>query len=345
MRAAVPDYARNALDELPPGHRFRMFFEGWDDRFLLPETGSSAAEQVAKALRSAGRMAPPTRRLLEAVRGRQRAVAALVGACSWKGLALSPLLVGTGQPHPVENGFSFGDPYGLPLLPGSSIKGVVRRAAEELALSGSAACRGGWTLPRVWIAFGFDANAGWFRQGGAASAARDDEALATAYRNHIAALEEEELREAAPLLEPHAAAAGQPLRTFLLDLPNRPAALRAIHTRGMLVFLDAFVSPPAAGMGVDVLTPHHRTWYTEDQVPDFGPHDAESPTPVRFLVLPANSRLELHVHVGSSPVLGAEVAEAIVSALPVAVEHAATEIGFGAKTNAGYGRFALEAQR
>lgn len=47
--------------------------------------------------------------------------------------ALSPLTTGMGIEHPLENGFAFLTPYGLPYLPGSSIKGVIRNAADELA--------------------------------------------------------------------------------------------------------------------------------------------------------------------------------------------------------------------
>ena len=42
------------------------------------------------------------------------------------------MVTGTGIEHPLENGMAFMLPYGLPYLPGSSTKGVLRRAAEEL---------------------------------------------------------------------------------------------------------------------------------------------------------------------------------------------------------------------
>ncbi|MBX5460769.1 MAG: type III-B CRISPR module RAMP protein Cmr6 [Steroidobacteraceae bacterium] len=48
-------------------------------------------------------------------------------------LALSPFVSGLGNEHPLENGFAFLNPYGLPYLPGSGVKGVLRRAASELA--------------------------------------------------------------------------------------------------------------------------------------------------------------------------------------------------------------------
>lgn len=45
----------------------------------------------------------------------------------------SPFTTGLGNEHPLENGFSFLNPYGLPYLPASGVKGVVREAARQLA--------------------------------------------------------------------------------------------------------------------------------------------------------------------------------------------------------------------
>ena len=47
--------------------------------------------------------------------------------------AIAPFTTGLGNEHPLENGFSFLWPYGLPYLPGSGVKGVLRQAARELA--------------------------------------------------------------------------------------------------------------------------------------------------------------------------------------------------------------------
>ncbi|MDN5936705.1 MAG: type III-B CRISPR module RAMP protein Cmr6, partial [Nitrosospira sp.] len=48
----------------------------------------------------------------------------------------APFATGLGIEHPLENGFAFLNPYGLPYLPGSSIKGVLRQAARELQEDG-----------------------------------------------------------------------------------------------------------------------------------------------------------------------------------------------------------------
>lgn len=62
--------------------------------------------------------------------------------------SIAPFTTGLGNEHPLENGFAFLNPYGLPYLPGSGVKGVIRQAARELA-SGDWADTGGWsTAPR-----------------------------------------------------------------------------------------------------------------------------------------------------------------------------------------------------
>ncbi|MGQ9634943.1 MAG: type III-B CRISPR module RAMP protein Cmr6 [Bryobacteraceae bacterium] len=57
--------------------------------------------------------------------------------------ATAPFTTGLGNEHPLENGFSFLNPYGLPYLPGSGVKGVVREAARQLA-------EGLWDDSRGW---------------------------------------------------------------------------------------------------------------------------------------------------------------------------------------------------
>jgi CRISPR-associated protein Cmr6 len=46
---------------------------------------------------------------------------------------IAPFTTGLGNEHPLENGFAFLNPYGLPYLAGSGVKGVLRAAAKELA--------------------------------------------------------------------------------------------------------------------------------------------------------------------------------------------------------------------
>jgi len=64
--------------------------------------------------------------------------------------ATAPLTTGLGNEHPLENGFAFLNPYGLPYLPGSGIKGVLRQAARELA-SGEWGDTHGWDRETVHL--------------------------------------------------------------------------------------------------------------------------------------------------------------------------------------------------
>jgi CRISPR-associated protein Cmr6 len=65
------------------------------------------------------------------------------GALRLDAVAVAPFTTGLGNEHPLENGFAFLNPYGLPYLPGSGVKGVLRQAARELA-------RGDWGDTRGW---------------------------------------------------------------------------------------------------------------------------------------------------------------------------------------------------
>ena len=60
-------------------------------------------------------------------------------------IATAPFTTGLGNEHPLENGFAFLNPYGLPYLPGSGAKGVLRQAARELT-------SGDWGDPQGWDA-------------------------------------------------------------------------------------------------------------------------------------------------------------------------------------------------
>ena len=61
--------------------------------------------------------------------------------------AIAPFTTGLGNEHPLENGFAFLSPYGVPYLPGSGVKGVLRQAAREL-VSGKWGEIAGWSAER-----------------------------------------------------------------------------------------------------------------------------------------------------------------------------------------------------
>ena len=49
---------------------------------------------------------------------------------------VAPFVTGMGNPHPLENGFTWHPTLGMPYLPGSAVKGLAR-AAVELAYQGA----------------------------------------------------------------------------------------------------------------------------------------------------------------------------------------------------------------
>jgi len=77
---------------------------------------------------------------ISALRTRQQALFSHHGP---SGLRLSttstaPFATGLGNEHPIENGFAFLTPYGLPYLAGSGVKGILRRSMQELQNDGEA---------------------------------------------------------------------------------------------------------------------------------------------------------------------------------------------------------------
>lgn len=152
--AALPRYLGDNFEEASPGLRFGMCFQLWgvDERSgeLLwtthdqnyRRTGKEQQERQVKdenktnALNKAALLNPSDRRAVAALTARQHLMTQMlpeVGCCSFQAKSVAPFATGLGIEHPLENGFAFLNPYGLPYLPGSSVKGIVRAAAGELA--------------------------------------------------------------------------------------------------------------------------------------------------------------------------------------------------------------------
>jgi CRISPR-associated protein Cmr6 len=142
-------------------------FEGQEISRILDEQGMDAAIDVLrrrergklpglwekndsgarKAWRRVCGLAADDKQRMGALAERQAALAATLetggGMLVVDGLAVAPFTTGLGNEHPLENGFAFLNPYGLPYLPGSGVKGVLRQAARELA-------RGKWGGTQGW---------------------------------------------------------------------------------------------------------------------------------------------------------------------------------------------------
>jgi CRISPR-associated protein Cmr6 len=61
--------------------------------------------------------------------------AALPGAIFLEATTRTPLAIGLGNASPLENGLAIHHTYGTPYLPGSALKGLLRRAADRFGLS------------------------------------------------------------------------------------------------------------------------------------------------------------------------------------------------------------------
>jgi CRISPR-associated protein Cmr6 len=142
-QAAAPAYLGNDFSKAAPGHRFSLYFPIWvrgpwtrEPDKQANKDGSPAAGK-APALRTMIALGKYFADLNRTLCERQAALAAPIEAqghlLSLHAIAVAPFSTGLGNEHPLENGFAFLNPYGLPYLPGSGVKGVLRQAARELA--------------------------------------------------------------------------------------------------------------------------------------------------------------------------------------------------------------------
>ena len=154
--AAIPNYLHESQQAgtASPGLRFGLLLPLWGEdhhsQQLLWDKSDTVYERrgpqqlerpirkdnKASALHQACALTANDQKTLAALRSRQAALAHTLPAGQvlvLDALASAPFSTGLGNEHPLENGFAFLNPYGLPYLPGSGIKGVLRQAARELA--------------------------------------------------------------------------------------------------------------------------------------------------------------------------------------------------------------------
>lgn len=130
---AVPRYVTqwHEFADCPPGHRFNFYFDGWNERWGIAEG------EKANGLRRLLKLGDAAV-LLDRLRERQAALAENLDCercVVIEAESTSPFATGLGNEHPIENGFAFLTPYGLPYLAGSGLKGTLRRAAEDLGVT------------------------------------------------------------------------------------------------------------------------------------------------------------------------------------------------------------------
>lgn len=171
--AAVPAYLGQKFATASPGLRFGMYLPLWgvdartgerlwatfDQNYRVAGQGRQERlfrdENKASALNKACRLNDSDKDLMTAHRTRQAALAASLGdqVLSMQALSVAPFATGLGNEHPLENGFAFLNPYGLPYLAGSGVKGVLRAGAAELA-DGLWGDTRGWTAAATAALFG-----------------------------------------------------------------------------------------------------------------------------------------------------------------------------------------------
>lgn len=218
--------------------------------------------------------------------------------------AVAPFTTGLGNEHPLENGFAFLSPYGLPYLAGSGVKGVVRQAARELA-SGEWGDPCGWSTERRYD---------WPLEREADSPPPKLSMFDVLFGRETEEGEKEHFRG---------------VLTFWDVIPQ-------IAGDGLLVeimtphYSEYYQQKRAGDGGRGPQRPQVLT-----------PHDSGQPNPISFLTIPPGSRFEFYVTCDTVHL--ARIARDLAEnsrwkrLLNSSLEHAFRWLGFGAKTAVGYG--------
>ncbi|MBK8455495.1 MAG: type III-B CRISPR module RAMP protein Cmr6 [Thiofilum sp.] len=371
-RLTVPDYIAEREQQIEretaPGHKFSIYFkastitgevdDGNDNRQknrlkeLADKDDLAALEREgiqrrndwdklssgkSKALGQTLKVPLVSIEQITALRQRQQALVSLAAVdtkLSLEAEATSSLATGMGMEHPLENGFAFLNPYGLPYLPGSSIKGVLRRAAEELAFDENSQ----FDILDVWFLFGFEGAAGswWSLTGKEKQALSDEQKQRRAeskqqFDAHLLALVNKPklvsfIKKVVPEGKEQNDFVAAP-QSFLQKLDG---IRQKLSLGGALTFWDAIPELAGNTMGMDVMTPHYGDYYQGNGTP----HDAGSPNPIVFMVIPAKSKFTFHVTADTYRLKEVQNWQALMQ---TAFEHAFKWLGFGAKTAVGYG--------
>ncbi|MCS7314663.1 MAG: type III-B CRISPR module RAMP protein Cmr6 [Bryobacterales bacterium] len=228
-------------------------------------------------------------------------------------VATAPFTTGLGNEHPLENGFAFLNPYGLPYLAGSGVKGVVRQAARELA-------KGLWGDTRGWET---DPRCDWPGDGESQPPPVKLSMLDVLFGRETEEGEQEHFRGALTFWDVIPQIAGDSLMVEIMT----PHYSEYYQQR--------------KGDEEEKNSDQARQSDKGEQAAVLSPHDSGKPTPIRFLTVPPGSRFAFHVvcdilHLGrvAPDLAGNDRWKELVQA---AFEHAFRWLGFGAKTAVGYG--------
>jgi CRISPR-associated protein Cmr6 len=260
------------------------------------------------------------KRMEALVRRQALAADSIPNVLRFDAVAVAPFTTGLGNEHPLENGFAFLNPYGLPYLAGSGVKGVLRCAARELA-------EGEWENDRGWKGLHGPCYRLEIRRGkeaiiiqlsvldvlfGLESGSGDTEHVrgALSFWDVIPRIEGDSLM--VEIMTPHQS------HYYQINKKQNPQP------------------------------PHFQS-----------PHDSGQPNPICFLTVPPRSRFAFHVVCDTAHLArltkdksdGAPDLLALADGRPLwqtllsgAFEHAFEWLGFGAKTAVGYGAMQRDPQ-
>jgi CRISPR-associated protein Cmr6 len=324
--AAVPKYLGQDFKDASPGLRFGMCLKlwgvnrrthailwttydaGYEVRGQQRQEREVRYENKVSALSAARHLTDNDKKVMYALLERQRrtfdAAASTAESLRLDTLAVAPFTTGLGNEHPLENGFAFLNPYGLPYLPGSGVKGVLRQAARELA-------SGEWGDPHGW----------------------SEEPCYPLLIDGKPVLDAEKQPAVLSMLDV----------TFGRETPSgesdhvRGALMfwdLIPQVEGASLLVE--IMTPHQG--------HYYQWKKDQRGNDIEvpPHESGQPKPICFLTVPPGSRFVFHVQCDLA-LLGRLAPDLATDRrwkplLDAAFRHAFDWLGFGAKTAVGYGQ-------
>ena len=345
--AAAPKYLQLSKNRqfAPPGHSYKLYMEFWSPEKDWQRSNDAykgnrnrKKTTISDCLKQCAELPNEAYKLLQSIRDRQRAMRQSLDVEVYHVSARtsSPFVTGMGYEHPLENGFHFSDPYGLPCLPGSSIKGVVKDTAAELALFDR---ESKWDLYSYYLLFGFDDGVPFLDSTGKGNTVT--QSWIRAYDEYIENLSCTEIEKLFSTVfasfkdqYPTAEAKVEFLRQDL------PAAKKSnVHWAGTLHFWDSYPElPKQTGMKVEIMNPHFGEYYQDSKAP----HDGLNPTPINYLSVPTNQRMDFHVSLDQRLAENSELEKTWMALIDEAFSHVFEWSGFGAKRSQGFGTMQRE---
>ncbi|HBT96739.1 MAG TPA: type III-B CRISPR module RAMP protein Cmr6 [Desulfobulbaceae bacterium] len=287
----IPKYQETLLENTGKSN-FSLYFSRmteWHD------TGEKDKDVIVRLGDKANLMLSHTKPTLDAIHDNQVGILeslAVQGGIVWEFRARlsSPYASGLGSGHPTETGMILDRNSGLPYIPASAIKGVLRLAcALEIAVTEAS------TVQQARNKRGEIIDDQW------------------------------EIDDQHPFL-----------RRYFGDTDTG----KKDSVRGQLIFLDAFPATIPT-IKTDIMNPHFGKYYANEQ----GPLETENPIPVKFLAVAEKAEFVFRCFVSPLPCRDTQypVTRPFDQTDENAVEKMFTrafgELGFGAKTAVGYGRF------